>query len=77
MLQILADPLHKLYGKVNAFLHKGPRWEVGKIPSYWIDKILFNEPEQDDGYHQEVSWLLDLFVRGLCSEQVSVPAFTR
>ena len=73
MLQVLADPLHKLYGKVNEFLNKGPQWEIGKIPSYWIDKVLYNEPEQDDGYHQEVSWLLDMFVHGLRSEQVSGP----
>ena len=71
IVQVLIDPLHKLYGKVNAFLNKGPKWEIGKIPSYWIDKVLFQEPEQDDGYHHEINWLLDLFVGGLRTEKVS------
>ncbi|EFR00164.1 hypothetical protein MGYG_03169 [Nannizzia gypsea CBS 118893] len=68
MLVILTNPSHKLYGKINTFLNKSPQWEVGKIPSYWIDKILYHEPESDDGYHEELGWLLDLFVNGLRSE---------
>lgn len=72
IIQVLIDPLHKLYGKVNAFLNKGPKWEIGKLPSYWIDKILFQEPEHVDGYHHEINWLLDLFVGGLRTEKVSV-----
>jgi nucleolar pre-ribosomal-associated protein 1 len=31
---------------------------------------LLHEPEQDDGYYHEVTWLLDLFVHGLRSEKV-------
>ncbi|PGH02951.1 hypothetical protein AJ79_07488 [Helicocarpus griseus UAMH5409] len=62
---VLMDPLHKLYGKVNKFLNKGPRWEVAKIPSYWIDKILLQESEYDDSHHEEVGWLLGLFINGL------------
>ncbi|PGH35673.1 nucleolar pre-ribosomal-associated protein 1 [[Emmonsia] crescens] len=65
MVMVLTDPLHKLYGKVNKFLNKGPRWEVAKIPSYWIDKILLHESEYDDSYHEEVGWLLGLFINGL------------
>lgn len=68
-LRVLTDPLHKLYGKVNLFLQKAPSWEVGKLPSYWIDKILLHEPEYDDGYFEEIDWLLDLFVKGLRTEQ--------
>ncbi|EZF29077.1 hypothetical protein H109_02642 [Trichophyton interdigitale MR816] len=68
MLAILMNPSHKLYGKINTFLNKSPQWEVGKIPSYWIDKILYHEPESDDGNHEEIGWLLDLFVYGLKSE---------
>ncbi|KAK2747544.1 hypothetical protein FQN57_002037 [Myotisia sp. PD_48] len=68
LLAILANPVHGLYGKVNKFLHKGPMWEIGKIPSYWIDKILYHEPENDDSHHEEIAWLLDLFVSGLRSE---------
>lgn len=70
-LRVLTDPLHKLYGKVNLFLQKAPSWEAGKLPSYWIDKILLHEPEYDDGYFEEMDWLLDLFVRGLRTETVS------
>ncbi|KAK2807477.1 hypothetical protein FQN51_003304 [Onygenales sp. PD_10] len=68
MVVVLTDPLHKLYGKVNKFLNKGPRWEVGKLPSYWIDKILLHEAEYDDSHHEEVSWLLGLFINGLRSK---------
>jgi len=69
MLRVLTNPLHKLYGKVNKFLNKGPRWEIGKIPSYWIDKILLHEPEYDDAHYGEVSWLLDMFIDGLRSNR--------
>ncbi|KAL4872502.1 hypothetical protein BDV12DRAFT_161710 [Aspergillus spectabilis] len=68
-LSVLLDPNHKLYGKVNKFLQKAPVWEVEKIPSYWIDKILLHEPELDDGYFEEVSWLLDLLIAGLRTER--------
>ncbi|OJJ50826.1 hypothetical protein ASPZODRAFT_126773 [Penicilliopsis zonata CBS 506.65] len=64
-LAVLTNPMHKLYGKVNKFLQKAPSWEVEKIPSFWIDKILLHEPELDDGYFEEVGWLLDLFLKGL------------
>lgn len=64
-LTVLTNPLHKLYGKVNKFLQKAPFWEVEKIATYWIDKILLHEPELDDGYFEEINWLLDLFVKGL------------
>jgi hypothetical protein len=57
---------------VNRFLNKGPRWEIGKIPSYWIDKILLREPEYDDGHYVEVSWLLDTFIDGLRSPKVDL-----
>ncbi|KKK17770.1 hypothetical protein P175DRAFT_0498459 [Aspergillus ochraceoroseus IBT 24754] len=64
-LAVLVNPMHKLYGKVNKFLQKAPSWEPEKIPSYWIDKILLHEPELDDGYFEEVGWLLDLLIKGL------------
>ncbi|KAI2920464.1 hypothetical protein CBS147371_3149 [Aspergillus niger] len=67
-LTVLTDPMHKMYGKVNKFLQKAPSWEVEKIPSYWIDKILLHEPELDDGYFDETSWLLDLLIKGLRTE---------
>jgi len=64
-LSVLTNPMHKLYGKVNKFLQKAPYWEVEKIATYWVDKILLHEPELDDGYFEEINWLLDLFVKGL------------
>ncbi|KAL4802654.1 ribosome 60S biogenesis N-terminal-domain-containing protein [Aspergillus unguis] len=68
-LAVLVNPMHKLYAKVNKFLQKAPSWEVEKIPSYWIDKILLHEPELDDGYFEEIAWLLDLLVKGLRTER--------
>ncbi|KAI5302201.1 serine/threonine protein kinase, AGC [Ascosphaera pollenicola] len=65
LLNIVLDPLHKLFAKANKFLNKGPRWEVAKIPSYFVDKILLNESEYDDGWADEVAWLLAFFVTGL------------
>lgn len=65
LLNIVLNPLHKLYAKANKFLNKGPRWEAAKIPSYFVDKILLNESEYDDGWADEVAWLLAFFVTGL------------
>jgi nucleolar pre-ribosomal-associated protein 1 len=70
-LAVLTNPLHKVYGKVNKFLQKAPVWEVEKIPTYWVDKILLHEPELDDGYFDEIDWLLGLFVKALRTEAVS------
>ncbi|KAJ5457019.1 hypothetical protein N7530_012293 [Penicillium desertorum] len=67
-LAVLTDPLHKVYGKVNKFLQKAPAWEVEKIPTYWVDKILLHEPELDDGYFEEIDWLLNLFIKALRTE---------
>ncbi|KAJ5587533.1 uncharacterized protein N7459_003298 [Penicillium hispanicum] len=66
-LFVLANPLHKVYGKVNKFLQKAPSWELEKIPSYWIDRVFQHEPELDDGYFDEVDWLLGMFVKALRS----------
>lgn len=70
-LSVLINPLHKVYGKVNKFLQKAPSWEAKKIPSYWIDRILLHGPEVDDGYYDEIDWLLGLLVKGLRSKAVS------
>ncbi|KAJ6037148.1 hypothetical protein N7540_001427 [Penicillium herquei] len=67
-LSVLINPLHKVYGKVNKFLQKAPTWELEKIPSYWIDRIFLHEPELDDGYFEEIEWLLNLFVKSLRSK---------
>lgn len=71
-LSVLINPLSKVYGKVNKFLQKAPAWEPIKIPSYWIDKIVYNPPELDDGYFDELHFLLDLLIKGLRTEAVSI-----
>lgn len=70
-LSVLINPLSKVYGKVSKFLQKAPAWEPNKIPSYWIDKILLNPAELDGGRQDEVSFLLDLLVKGLRTKAVS------
>lgn len=70
-LLVLTNPLHKMYGKVNKFMNKGPTWNLTKIVSYWIDRILLREPEDDHGRNEEMDWLLELLLSGLRSQAVS------
>ncbi len=72
LLSVVADPLHIMYEKVNKFLHKGPRWNVAKLPSYWVDKILLNPPTGDEAHYQEAEWLLDALIDGLRTPAVSI-----
>lgn len=71
-LIVLANPLHPLYAKVNKFLNRRPQWELAKLPSYWVDKILLNPPVDDDGHYQEVEWLLEVLTDGLRTPSVSL-----
>ncbi|ORY02070.1 ribosome 60S biogenesis N-terminal-domain-containing protein, partial [Clohesyomyces aquaticus] len=61
-VNILADPTHVLFGKVNKFLLKRPYWFVDNIPRYFGRNIVRNDPEQDDSYHKEVDWFLDYVI---------------
>ena len=70
-LSILSNPLHFLYAKTNAFMNRTPRWDVMKLPSYWVDKILLNPPTDDEAHYQEVGWLLDALLEGLRTSKVS------
>ena len=72
MVTIIADPSHKMYGKVNKFLNRAPSWDAQKIISYWTDRILLKEPEDDDGHDLEVNWLLQLLINGLRNAKVSI-----
>lgn len=72
-LLVLADPLHSIYIKVNRFLNKGPPWNVSKLPSYWIDKIMLHPPSDDDAHYNEVEWLLDALLDGLRTPSVGNP----
>lgn len=67
---VLAHPLHPMYTEINKFLHKGPAWNLDKMPSYWADRILLHPPTEDDGYRTEVEWLLDFLVDGLRTPKV-------
>jgi len=64
-LLVLANPLHFMYEKVNKFLMKGPQWNLAKLPSYWVDRILLHEPTDNDDHYREVEWLLDVLLEGL------------
>ena len=70
-VQVLDDPLHFMYPKINKFLNKGPQWNVAKLPSYWIDKVFLHEPVEDDAHNREVDWVLDTLIDGLRTTAVS------
>ncbi|KAK3192530.1 hypothetical protein K4F52_001329 [Lecanicillium sp. MT-2017a] len=55
-LDVLKNPLHPLYPKVNSFLTRGPAWAAEKLPM--AHDILHGEPSEDDRYYTEVAWLL-------------------
>ena len=69
LLRILTDPSDKMYSKANRFLLRAPRWDISKLPSYWITQILLREAEDDDGTNLEVDRLLVMLIDGLVSEE--------
>ncbi|KAL9529241.1 Nucleolar pre-ribosomal-associated protein [Sphaerulina musiva] len=64
-LAIQAQPSHFLYAKLNQFLIRGAKWDVKRLPRYWIEQTFLSEPEDDDSYWKEVQWVLDWLVDGL------------
>ncbi|WYZ45062.1 hypothetical protein EsH8_VIII_000378 [Colletotrichum jinshuiense] len=62
-LEVLKNPLHCLYPKVNSFLTRGPVWQHDKVPL--AHDILHGAPSDDDRYYTEVSWLLAYLLEGL------------
>ena len=68
---VRSDPSHPMYIKVNKYLLKRPWWDLDKLISYWIDKILLQPPTEDDGLHAELEWLLNILFDGLRSPDVS------
>lgn len=62
-LDILKNPLHPLYPKVNSFLTRSPVWPVDKLPL--AHDILHGEPSEDDKYYTEITWLLAYFLDAL------------
>lgn len=65
-LAVLKDPHHALYGKVNAFLTKGPIWKLDRLPLVY--DILQEGPELDDTYYTELSWIIAYLLDGLLAE---------
>ncbi|KAI0546084.1 ribosome 60S biogenesis N-terminal-domain-containing protein [Xylaria curta] len=66
-LDILKNPLHCLYEKVNLFLTSGPVWQADKIPL--MKTILQDGPTIDGHYYTEISWLLGFLVDSLRTPQ--------
>lgn len=64
-LQVLTEPAHHIYPKLNKYLIRGPEWRVNKMPNYWLSNTVLALPEDDDGYWKEVQWVLDWLVDGL------------
>ncbi|RYP16846.1 hypothetical protein DL765_004867 [Monosporascus sp. GIB2] len=62
-LDVLKNPLHCLYEKVNVFLTSGPTWALDRIPL--MRAILQDGPSEDGHYYAELSWLLGLLLDGL------------
>ncbi|KAK7752030.1 hypothetical protein SLS62_005993 [Diatrype stigma] len=62
-LAVVADPLHRLYTKVNGFLTSGPVWARDRVP---LMRAILQEGPSDDGQHySELAWLLALLLDGL------------
>jgi len=40
--QILHDPLHPIYERVCRFHTRSPKWDVERLPSWWVHQILYN-----------------------------------
>ena len=62
-LDVLRNPLHPLYPKINTYLTRSPVWPVDKIPL--AHDILHGEPSEDDRYYTEVTWLLTYLLDSL------------
>ncbi|KAF2165877.1 hypothetical protein M409DRAFT_66851 [Zasmidium cellare ATCC 36951] len=66
-LQVLIQPHHFIYPKVNRFLIRGPEWRVNRLPGYWLSNTVLGLPEEDDAHWRETQWVLDWLVDGLRS----------
>ncbi|KAI1210937.1 ribosome 60S biogenesis N-terminal-domain-containing protein [Annulohypoxylon truncatum] len=62
-LEVLSNPLHCLYEKVNLFLTSGPVWSLDRIPL--LQSILQEGPTEDGAFYSEVSWLLGFLLDSL------------
>jgi nucleolar pre-ribosomal-associated protein 1 len=62
-IEVLRNPLHPLYPKVNTFLTRSPMWPADKLPL--AHDILHGEPSEDDRYYTEITWLLTYLLDAL------------
>ncbi|RFU78387.1 ribosome biogenesis urb1 [Trichoderma arundinaceum] len=62
-LDILKNPLHPLYPKINGFLTRSPVWSPEKLPL--AHDILHGEPSEDDKYYTEIAWFLTYILDAL------------
>ncbi|KAM0257504.1 hypothetical protein ACHAQJ_004318 [Trichoderma viride] len=62
-LDVLKNPLHPLYPKINGFLTRSPVWSPEKLPL--AHDILHGEPSEDDKYYTEIAWFLTYILDAL------------
>lgn len=62
-LDVLRNPLHCLYVKLNTFLTAGPVWRMRTFPL--VNDIVHDGPSEDDSYYTEISWMLAYLVDSL------------
>ncbi|KAK5998212.1 putative C14G10.02-like protein [Cladobotryum mycophilum] len=62
-LDVLRNPLHPLYPKINSFLTRSPIWSLEKLPL--AHDILHGEPSEDDKYYTEITWFLSYILDAL------------
>ena len=73
LLLVLDDPMHVLYEKSNLFLIKQPKWTMGKLPTYWLDNVLYHPPTKTNQHDEETAWLVDALSQGLQTAEVGLP----
>ncbi|KAI0150482.1 ribosome 60S biogenesis N-terminal-domain-containing protein [Xylariaceae sp. FL1272] len=66
-LEVLKNPLHCLYEKINLFLTGGPVWKPDYIPL--MQAILDDGPTVDGTNYTELSWLLTFLLDSLRTPQ--------
>ncbi|RMY01236.1 hypothetical protein D0866_15819 [Hortaea werneckii] len=64
-LNVLQEPTHFIYPKVNRYLIKSPEWRIQRMPTHWLSNTVLSQPEEDDAYWKEVTWVLAWLVDGL------------
>ncbi|KAI1377723.1 ribosome 60S biogenesis N-terminal-domain-containing protein, partial [Hypoxylon crocopeplum] len=62
-LEVIMNPLHCVYEKVNLFLTSGPVWSLDRIPL--MQTILQEGPTEDGAFYSEISWLLGFLLESL------------